>query len=473
MMKRPTLLGAALFACLFAGALVTHAKNESSGDAGSIPCAPKGFLAIARSPSATKAQQETISAVMRSVQETDTERACEKVKTSKTLLLYGDPVYLSDLTPLSEFTNLETLVLYNNHISDLSPLAPLTNLLTLRLERNRIEDITPLNHFKNLECLQIDDNNISDLGPLSQLQKLRSLWISRNRISDLGPLSQLQKLRNLWISRNRIQDISALRTLKSLRALDLTGNSVTNLETLSHMSLSDLRLSDNGLSDVSMLRHLNQAISCHLNLDLSSNSIDDIEPIGSLACVSILDLNNNSISDISSLNNPNLSDLLLASNRVVDVSTIRNLRGLQLLDIRNNPIKDYSPLLAIKREKPTLVIRGDKRFQQALRDSVPVKDHLKGSVLLGLWRTDVLDTEFGGIVIEMKFEENGLYYTTLRSEDTNEAGAYPVEGSFTTEGSKLKTTVAGEESEAEYEAAEDSLILRQDGGTTVLHRIAQ
>ena len=51
---------------------------------------------------------------------------------------------MSDISALTNLTNLEILNLGNNRISDISPLTNLTGLRCLRLESNQIRDISPL-----------------------------------------------------------------------------------------------------------------------------------------------------------------------------------------------------------------------------------------------------------------------------------------------------------------------------------------
>ena len=51
---------------------------------------------------------------------------------------------ISDLKPLSGFTNLTNLDLWGNKISDVKPLANLTDLTSLNIGGNQISDVKPL-----------------------------------------------------------------------------------------------------------------------------------------------------------------------------------------------------------------------------------------------------------------------------------------------------------------------------------------
>jgi Leucine-rich repeat (LRR) protein len=114
---------------------------------------------------------------------------------SQSLNLEGNQI--SDLTPLSELTDLHTLYLHNNQINDLTPLSGLKNLEMLWLINNQIDDITPLNGLTNLVFLDLTRNQITDLTPLNRLTNLYDLNLSINQINNLTPLSNMTSLRRL------------------------------------------------------------------------------------------------------------------------------------------------------------------------------------------------------------------------------------------------------------------------------------
>lgn len=436
--------------------LVLMLLQPLPGSAGPVQTQPRrGFLDIALDSKATKAERQTIAALMRAVESAHPEEALRRLRALNTLVLHGGPDYLTDISPIADLTNLETLVLYNNRISNLTPLSSLKNLKTLRLELNRISDLSPLSHLERLESLQIDDNQIADLSPLSRLERLRTLWISNNRVSDISPLKDLASLRDLYLG----------------------GNSIKDLAPLTQLSLSDLRLDKNGLSDITALRALNQKTTALMTLDLSDNRIRDIEPIAHLERVSNLDLSDNQISELDSLRNQNLSHLDLRNNRITDISGLGRLPKLLSLDIRSNPIKDYGPLVALVRERPGLNVTADSGFKRALSGSIPAKPHLKSSPLIGRWRSQAIPTEyFGVVIIEMKFEVNGLYYHTLRpgsadQHETGEEGSAEARGEFEVHGDLLRTTLGGETSESEFEVAGERLTIGDGDQRLILRRV--
>ena len=100
---------------------------------------------------------------------------------------------ISDLSGLSELTQLEWLTLVNNQISDISPLANLKGLEHLNLDANVIKDVSPLAKLTQLEVLYLENNQISDVSPLAGLTNLERLDLRNNAISDFSPLEGLPK----------------------------------------------------------------------------------------------------------------------------------------------------------------------------------------------------------------------------------------------------------------------------------------
>jgi Leucine-rich repeat (LRR) protein len=135
---------------------------------------------------------------------------------------------ISDITPLSELTNLRGVWLTGNQISDLNPLSGLTNLQNLELGHNQISDLTPLAGLINLgttmgDGLDLSNNQITDITPLKNLIVLQFLNLAENQITDVTPL---QGLTNLWwldLQNNQIEDVSPLAWLTKMDAVTTAG----------------------------------------------------------------------------------------------------------------------------------------------------------------------------------------------------------------------------------------------------------
>ena len=163
---------------------------------------------------------------------------------------------ISDLSPLSNLTNLKTLSLQHNNISDISPLSGLTNLTVLelgdpqeipsRLADNTIADISPLSNLTNLRKLELLNSSIVDISPLSGLTNLTELGLQNNSIVDISPLSDLTNLTTLYLEN--------ILSIPPIPGLVLSNNSIVDISPLIGLiNLTELRLQNNTISDLSPL----------------------------------------------------------------------------------------------------------------------------------------------------------------------------------------------------------------------------
>ena len=253
---------------------------------------------------------------------------------------------ISNITPLSNLTNLTTLDLNDNFVSDsdITLLSGLTNLRSLNLGNNDISNITPLSNLTNLTTLNLNDNFVSDsdIALLSGLTSLEWLYLSNNDISNIAPLSDLTSLRSLYLGNNSISDISVLSNLTSLTRLHLDNNSISDISPLASLTnLRSLNLDSTGISNLSVLSSLTNLTW----LSLSLNSISNITPLSSLTNLTSLTLWNNSITDISALSAlTNLEWLSLSLNSISDVSALSALTNLKWLYLSRNSISNIAPL---------------------------------------------------------------------------------------------------------------------------------
>jgi len=125
-------------------------------------------------------RRKTVEAVLAEAGTSGCELAAKNLSSRTALNLVSRGI--SDLSPLSELTNLAGLYLYNNQITDVSPLAGLTNLQWLDLNSNQIADVSPLAGLTNLIELHLNSNQITDVSPLARLTNLFVLNLQGNAI---------------------------------------------------------------------------------------------------------------------------------------------------------------------------------------------------------------------------------------------------------------------------------------------------
>ncbi|CAL6101899.1 leucine-rich_repeat domain-containing protein [Hexamita inflata] len=106
---------------------------------------------------------------------------CDKL-TSLTL----NSCNLSNIDFLTNYKNLDTLLLFHNNLTDISVLATMKNLRYVNLNRNQIQLAHPLRNLSKLQHLKLDGNKIRDLLFVFNLKNLELLHLRSNQISDLN-----------------------------------------------------------------------------------------------------------------------------------------------------------------------------------------------------------------------------------------------------------------------------------------------
>jgi hypothetical protein len=178
----------------------------------------------------------------------------------------------------------------NKSIGELSKLVPL-NLKVLRIglvnEEDEERDTTVHDAFlpsiatlTTLEVVAIIGCNIANVEPLAMLTSVTELYLPFNSIEltkESFPLEALS-LEILDLSNNQITDVSLLQTMTSLKSLDLNNNQIVNVEPLATLtSLTELRLLNNQIVNVEPLATLTSLTI----VDLGRNNIKEWYPIES------------------------------------------------------------------------------------------------------------------------------------------------------------------------------------------------
>ena len=96
------------------------------------------------------------------------------------------PEWLLNILDVNYFSNVVYLNISGPQVTDLTPLADLTNLNTLAFIRTPISDLKPSTGITNLvwSSLQDNANQVSDLTPLAGLTNLKGLYLFLTQVSD-------------------------------------------------------------------------------------------------------------------------------------------------------------------------------------------------------------------------------------------------------------------------------------------------
>jgi internalin A len=196
---------------------------------------------------------------------------------------------VSDVSPLANLTNLETLILEGQEIRDISALAALTQLPRLSLSTNYINDITALVSLTNLHYLNLSHNEITDISALAYLTNLEVLYLEGNCLQSLEPLIALKKLRILSIGGDPhdlkacvFEDFSPLAKLTQLELLTITDSNFQDLSLLSKLSNLDLSqglgFPRNNITDLRPLFEL-EDLTTLKDIVLTGNNLSTLYPL--------------------------------------------------------------------------------------------------------------------------------------------------------------------------------------------------
>ena len=114
----------------------------------------------------------------------------------------GDDAFCVDIEAISGLTNLKELTLCIDHrVLDLSPLVPLQDLRALTLfcqgsdwAKPSLTDLTPIGQLSNLQSLALYERNITDISPLRNLTNLQNLLVTEygsQKITDWSPVDHV------------------------------------------------------------------------------------------------------------------------------------------------------------------------------------------------------------------------------------------------------------------------------------------
>lgn len=225
--------------------------------------------------------------------------------------------------------------------------------------------------FKNVDIFEITKFKYLPTYAYSTDQdgNIVGLCISNVDLKEIPPIiTEFHSLSKLDMGRNKITDISVLKNLNELIELHLTYNNISDIAPLKDLKgLTDLQLNNNQISDISALSYLIGLKKLGLSfnkisnisdlkelieltkLSIGGNKFSDISMLKDFKCLTELHLQSTLISDISSLKGlVNLTILGLAGNQISDISALKELKGLIELNLSSNQISDISALKNIK-----------------------------------------------------------------------------------------------------------------------------
>lgn len=227
---------------------------------------------------------------------------------------------------VNEALLVQTLILDNLPISDLTGISHFTNLVSLLCRNCPLQGL-PLNGLVNLKHLNVENANLSGID-LSLVPLLEGLVCSDNNLTSLD----LSFVPNVWTLECYNNNLSSLdlSMLSSLSSLNCSNNNLTSLDFSGNPLLSSIYTNGTELTtlDVSMLPQLSslQCDNNHLTtLDFSSNPL-----LAQLFCANNM-LTDVNLTGVTNLYNYNCHTNLLSS---IDISPYPNMG---FFDCHGNP----------------------------------------------------------------------------------------------------------------------------------------
>lgn len=228
----------------------------------------------------------------------------------------------------------QSRVLYTNDLWQITELEVPSDAMTL-------EDLIYLTY---LESLTVNGRNMSNLQDFAGLNHLKKLDLSGCRFpaDGLKTIASLPQLKELNLSDCSLSTLSGLEGAESLEILDVSNNTIRNLEPLSNMAaLSELYLQHNAVTNLTAVGGLSELSI----LDVSYNALTSIAPLTGNLRLTKLNAANNQIGDVSpAASLPMLAELNLDYNSLTDISGLSGCASLKTLTVSNNQLSSIDAL---------------------------------------------------------------------------------------------------------------------------------
>lgn len=178
--------------------------------------------------------------------------------------------------------------------------------------------------------------SIADLTDLSQMKNLDVLSLCNEKIDDISPLAGLP-LRELYLSDNMISDFSILSEFTDLEILCIRGNLARDLSALSSCSsLEQLNIAQMQLNDVDFLADMNVK---YLDMNGSQIKSENLMPVAQMPKLEDLylgDVNEPEIQALSQMNHLKNLTLWGADTILENLEPLKGMENLESLAFMTN-----------------------------------------------------------------------------------------------------------------------------------------
>lgn len=277
---------------------------------------------------------------------------------------------VSDINPIRNLNKIKELNISDTYVADISNLKYANGVQIFKADNLNLSDISIVSFYKDLNNLSVANTNVDDISSLSRCTNLSSLNISGTQVSDISPLKDLLKLHNLDISNTLVSDLTPLMGLVNLHFLNLDGSQVSDLSCLDGMDrLNEINFSNTKVSNLDALNNMPHLSKVYCdNSSVSKNVADKFKnenpnvllinetealvgwwnELPSFWKMLLLEHTKTSI-------NPTKEELhaiinvrnLKVERFIQDVAPVSRLTNLETLDLSDSKIDDLSPLYGL------------------------------------------------------------------------------------------------------------------------------
>ena len=199
-------------------------------------------------------------------------------------------------------------------------------------------DMSDLSMFSNINTLVIRYQNVTELPNLSHLPLVR-VDFSNNSLTDISGLSGCMGIKTLYLSRNPLSDITSLQDMNGLEQLNLASTYVSDLTPVISDKVKALYLEFTNLSDFSVLKEF-PAIEDIRVSNATKEEIEQLLRIKNLKNFSVYEGEVDSLEMFQSV--PGLQGLELAGcSKLTSLDGIENLPELRFLGLAGTGIESF------------------------------------------------------------------------------------------------------------------------------------
>lgn len=234
---------------------------------------------------------------------------------------------ISDLTGIESFTNITSLLCYNNNLTSID-ISNNTLLTNLHCGGNQLSSLDLSNNL-SIESIDCGVNLLTNLNT-SLNTNLKYLVCSYNQISSLD-LSNNTLLDSLYCNNNQLPNID-ISLNGDLKVFWCNNNLITSLDVTNNPLIEEFDCSNNTISSLDLSNNLNlKVIACYnnqlTNLNTSSNIL-----LENILCY------DNVLTDLDFSNNTSLIDIECNNNSLTSLNIKNgNYTNLAWFDATNNP----------------------------------------------------------------------------------------------------------------------------------------